>query len=221
MKNKTERDNIKSALDNFMLEEYKNISNAHYNVGNSISQFFRYYLILMSVVLAVLPILFSSKFAECSIIIDHAIEIERYAIPIFLISFSLIGTWTVFFMTGLKANETLYARTVNGIRKYFKNEYSGTDSNIDEYLCLPTDTSFPKAKYSFFSYIVWSMVLINTLYLFTGTFFFIYSFKSQHFICFIFLDLIFCLFLSHIVIKHSRYIYKKHLSKFRSYKRLG
>ena len=52
----------KSAFDIFMVEEYKNISNAHYNTGSSISQFFRYYLILMPAVIAVLPVLLSSKF---------------------------------------------------------------------------------------------------------------------------------------------------------------
>ena len=214
MKNKISKK--KSAFAIFMIEEYKNISNAHYNTGSSISQFFRYYLLLMSVVIAVLPVLFSYKFAECSIITNHITEIERYAIPLFLISFSLIGTWTVFYMTGLKANETLYARTVNGVRKYFKNEHANDIMNVEEYLCLPTDTSFPKSKYSFFRYIVWSMVLINALYFFTGIFSFAYSFKSQHTVCFTIIDILICIFLSCIVMNYSSAIYKEHLEKFRS-----
>ncbi len=213
---KNEIDNKKPSIDSFMIEEYKNISNAHYNIGNSISQFFRYYLILMSVVIALFPVLFSSKFSEYNIIKSHVMEIERYIIPIFLISFSLIGTFTVFFMSGLKANETLYARTVNGVRKYFKNERASDCENIVKYLYLPTNTSFPKSKYSFFCYIVWSMVLINTLYLFAGIFSFIYSFQSQHFICYIVISIVFCIGLAYIVIQHSKSIYEAHLNKFES-----
>lgn len=62
MQNGSGNGDKKSAFDIFMVEEYKNISNAHYNTGSSISQFFRYYLILMSAVIAVLPVLLSSKF---------------------------------------------------------------------------------------------------------------------------------------------------------------
>ena len=221
MQNDSGNGDKKSAFDIFMVEEYKNISNAHYNTGSSISQFFRYYLILMSAVIAVLPVLLSSKFDAGGIFEIHIIEIERYVIPVFLISFSFIGTWTVFYMTGLKANETLYARTVNGVRKYFKNEHAHDYANVEEYLRLPTDTSFPKSKYSFFGYIVLSMVLINALYFFTGIFFFIYSFKSQHTICLAIIDILVCIFLSYIVKKHSCSIYEKHLNKFEPDKKIS
>jgi len=204
----------KSAFDSFILEEYKNISNAHYNTGNSISQFFRYYLILMSVVIVILPVIFSSKLVDFELIKNNTTEIQRYVAPIFFTSFAFIGTWIVFFMSGLKANETLYARTVNGVRNYFKSHYAEECSNIKDFLYLPTETSFPKSKYSFFSYMVWSMVLINALYLFSGIFFFIFSLGTSHLVCLVIIEIILCALFSYFVIKHSRYLYEKHLNGF-------
>ena len=106
---------FKKEFDEFQLEEYRNISQAHFKTIETISIFFRYYLLIMSI-----PIIIAGFFVK-----PEAFEIYvagYYQIfALLLIIISLLGCGMLGWAIILRMDGVLYARTINGVRKYFYN----------------------------------------------------------------------------------------------------
>ena len=148
----------------FLLKEYERISEAHFNTSNQISLFFRYYLTLMSVPAFLL--LYINK--DVSIVESLFKEATTFALKpqvgILCILISVIGVALTVFLTKLKFEHILYARTVNGIRNYFHMQ----DPELKQYLVLPTDIRKPSfTGFGFLSLIVVNG-LVNSSYLSFG-----------------------------------------------------
>ena len=45
----------------FMLEEYKNISSAHFNANNAVASFFKYYLVVISLPISIMVSIVAKK----------------------------------------------------------------------------------------------------------------------------------------------------------------
>ncbi len=150
----------------FLLKEYERISEAHFNTSNQISLFFRYYLTLMSVP-ALLLLYINKDITTVENIFDPLVMFPlKPHIGWLCIIISLIGVSLTIFLTKLKFEHILYARTVNGIRNYFHSN----DDNLKQYLVLPTNTKKPSFIGFGFGSLVFVNGLVNSSYLTIGLF---------------------------------------------------
>ena len=98
----------------------------------------------------------------------HLISGERTEISVFicilLILISMTGLCICIFIINKKINSVYYARSVNGIRKYFIDK---SDIKISEYIVLPTVINFPRYfQSSFLCSIIFAFAIINSVFLF-------------------------------------------------------
>lgn len=153
-------------IDKFQLEEYKNLSNAHFETNKQIGLFFRYFLLITSA-----PALIFIWFGDNDIFLEEIINgdntLKNLFIGFFLIFISLIGVLSSFYLISLRLDSILYARAVNGIRKYFLNEKIDFE---EQYRVLPKQTNQPKYKsLHTFGILVYAVSIINSIYFALGT----------------------------------------------------
>jgi hypothetical protein len=150
----------------FLLKEYERISEAHFNTSNQISLFFRYYLTLMSVP-ALLVLYINKDITTVENIFDSTVHFPlKPHIGWLCLLISLIGLALTIYLTKLKFEHILYARTVNGIRNYFHTQ----DENLKQFLVLPTNTKKPSFIGFGFGSLVFVNGLVNSSYLSIGLF---------------------------------------------------
>ncbi len=152
-------DKFNQEFDKFQLEEYKNISQAHFKTIETISIFFRYYLLIMSI-----PIIIAGFFVK-----PEALEIyvEGYyqIFALLLIIISLLGCGMLGWVIILRMDGVLYARTVNGVRKYFYNKINKNFERIINTKVLPHATTRPPYfEPKFFGPVIACFSLINATY---------------------------------------------------------
>ena len=153
-------------FDKFQLEEYKNISNAHFETNKLIDTFFRYFLIVASA-----PALIFAWFGKNEKFLNDIFygldTIKNMFIGVFLIIVSIIGLFSCFYLISLRLDSILYARTVNGIRGYF---YRNRIDFEEHYRNLPKQINQPKYRDSHtFGILVYTIALIDAIYFTAGT----------------------------------------------------
>lgn len=181
-----------SSFKDFLLAEYSNIAQAHFKSTETISTFFRYYLLIMSIPISVIAIL-------VQILRDNQKAsniIFGYRAPVSIVLFCIcaIGFGVFLFITSLRMDTLLYARVVNGIRKIFYDEW---DKDVNAKLrlrVLPQSPQLPGYfEERFFLPVVFVFAVMNTLYggfashiLFGAGFWFIYETTLLFFLHFMF-----------------------------------
>lgn len=165
-----ENDHGRDNFERFLLAEYDHISQAYFATVASISQFFQYYVLIIS-----LPVSAAVVFGKVDTWVQYRKQIlgslRNNDLVIALVTTVIfLALWAVAgYVTNLRADSLLYARTINGIRKYFSN-YSGLPLKDEfRYRILPRSTSFP-AYFEpwYFGYVVITFALLNSLILFFG-----------------------------------------------------
>lgn len=151
----------------YLKEEYSRIAEAHFNTNTTISLFFRYYLIIVSAPLGIIGLMVSLK-PQGGINIKSAMKLI-YTIhsPLTIVFFgaALVGLLVLWYVVNLRCDAILYARTVNSIRRLFKDQ-----SNLDLKTRLRTDL-LPESSHLppyheriFFWPVVMSFGLLNSVY---------------------------------------------------------
>jgi hypothetical protein len=126
-----------SSIDDFMLEEYKTIANAHFDLHSGLRQNFRFYLGIVAVPFTVTAVAFK----------DQTLSI--FALPdVLTLLFTVtpaIGLLLFIHMINTRFDIILYTRTVNGVRDYFVSRSStlGHTIPLTNYLKLPTNQFRP------------------------------------------------------------------------------
>ncbi|MDA1370240.1 MAG: hypothetical protein O2971_05715 [Proteobacteria bacterium] len=163
----------------FMLKEYENISQAHFKTNESIAIFFRYYLLLMAIPIAFLGT--SWEQVEAKDVVNMGSALAAMNAAIFGI-FAVMGLCVMYYVIGLRLDALLYARTVNGTRKYFADRGKNSKDKIDDFLVLPTNMSSPKFTASNgFLGLVSSFTILDSCYAIAATFFFnVSSYESRN-----------------------------------------
>ena len=159
-------------ISDFMLSEYQHISTAHFETANQITSFFRYYLLIISAPTFIFILFNKEPDRLLQIISDPNASINIF-IGYLLLLISFIGFLICIFIINKKINSVLYARSVNGIRKYFQEK---SNNLISEYLVLPTNINFPNYFQLSFLSIIIAFAIIDTGYLFLALL--ILGFKS-------------------------------------------
>jgi len=150
-------------FDKFQLEEYKNISQAHFKTIETISIFFRHYLLIMSI-----PIIVAGFFMRVEEPTKYFKQYHQIFASILIIIF-LIGICMLAYIIVLRMDGVLYARTVNGVRKYFYNKINKDFERIIKTKILPYATTRPPYyEPSFFFPVVFCFIIINTAYFVFG-----------------------------------------------------
>jgi hypothetical protein len=134
---------MSDVFDEFQKEEYKNISNAHFESNKQIGIFFRYFLLIASAP-AVIFLWFGKQGTIITDLLNGKYINDSLFVGFFLIVISVIGILSCFYLISFRMDSILYARTVNGIRKYFYHKFKpGDESHIR---VLPKQTNQPPYK---------------------------------------------------------------------------
>ncbi len=153
-------------FDAFQLEEYKNISNAHFETNKQIGIFFRYFLLIASAPTLILLLFGKSEKFLNDIIIGVDTNLNIF-IGAFLMVVSFIGLISCFYIISLRLDSILYARTINGIRGYFHKIKVDFE---EHFRYLPKQTNQPKySDIHTFGILVISIALIDAIYFSIGS----------------------------------------------------
>lgn len=157
-------------IKDFQLEEYKNISNAHFETNKQIGIFFRYFLLIASAPALIFIWLGKDNPSFINNLLSGNKEVlnTNLLVGFFLIFTSIIGLLSSFYLVSLKLDNILYARTINGVRKYF---YNTSKINSEEhYRVLPKQTNIPAYFDNHtFGVLYYAAALINSIYFSLGT----------------------------------------------------
>ncbi|MDO9515889.1 MAG: hypothetical protein Q7J01_07310, partial [Syntrophales bacterium] len=151
-------------IKSFLLAEYSNISNAHFKSIESISSFFRYYLLIMTVPISVPIIIYK--------LLGNAYPLESFLsehqnIVIFISTcIAFIGFGMLSYIINLRMDTILYARAVNSIRKYFYDAENDIDLSIKLRMrTLPQSPLLPRYfEGPYFLPVIWVFYVVNTMY---------------------------------------------------------
>jgi len=151
-----------SVFEQYLLAEYSHIANAHFKTIDTISTFFKHYLVIMSIPISVIALILSGQYATD--------ELAKITVPSGPVSFLLAAiAWAGFgvllYIINLRLDAMLYARTINGIRKYF---YDRGEVDIHSKLrmrVLPQSPQMPNYfEKGYFLPVVFVFAIINTSY---------------------------------------------------------
>lgn len=140
----------------FQIQEYEKIAEAHFKANDAISLFFRYYILLMSVPLSAFVVMITLPIGQ----------IFYPIIGLLFIVVALIGISMMLYVTSLRSDVMLYARTINAVRRYFYDHSQLNPRQRKNYMVLPDD------KYFFvgadFYPVVSVFTILNTSYTLAG-----------------------------------------------------
>ncbi len=154
-------------FDQFQHEEYSHIAKAHFSTSDSISAFFRYYLLVMSLPLSVAGALL--------FIIARAPEgkgplpIPTSLLATVLIAVGFVGVLIMAYIISLRIDLILYARKVNSIRKYFYDRADLDMVSATQLRFLPQTHHHPRYFEALnFLPVIFAFSIINSLYFLFG-----------------------------------------------------
>lgn len=148
----------------FLLSEYNNIAKAHFNTVNTISNFFRYFLLLVTVPVPIVVLLFQKLEMPKLEVVEGVIK--PFA-GIGSIVVFIVGICVVAYIMNLRFDALLYARTVNGIRRYFYNLSNIDIFSLNKIRVLPSTVTAPSYReWRYFYPVVFALSVINGFYLF-------------------------------------------------------
>jgi len=158
--------------DDFMLKEYEKIVESHFNTQNSISSFFKYYLLLLGAPFYIIGFTIADNANNSVQTFGTIIQIlNTYSTPaaVFFFMLALAGLCVMTYLIALRMDALLYARTVNGIRNYFTNKSGLENEYLKNNNLLPMSVNKPKYfEISNFVPILFAISIFNTVYGFVG-----------------------------------------------------
>lgn len=157
--------NGSSSYETFLASEYQQIAAAHFNAVETLSTFFKHYLVIAALPLSVFGLMYSNKLS------DSGVNELKRATPFVFFAVSFIGTFVLCYMSSLWFDQVLYARVVNGLRSYFTRRSGLSFSELSVTRVLPISINQP--PYSGKGYFFWVVIAvagINAAYMALGAF---------------------------------------------------
>jgi hypothetical protein len=162
-------DTPKNVNDEFMLKEYESIAAAHFDSQAGLRQQFRFYLIIAAVPLTVLGVALNRPSGSGIQIKDIGLLTLPALVSSVFAGIGFLGMLLSLAMIHTAFDSVLYARTVNGVRKYFADRASESGVNLSPYFVMPTDKAKPHYfhfRAFFYQHILISFV--NSAYIWLG-----------------------------------------------------
>ena len=146
-------------FDDFMIEEYDHIASAYFGLRGQITEMFKAYLTLVALPLTVLVAVVDRQTVSIASLPD--------VVSGLLLVVALLGLLVALIIISMRMSMIRYARTINGVRRYFAERGQGEQSSPGrsspvDYLILPTTD----AKPSFFEKwraVFWQIAMIGLL----------------------------------------------------------
>ncbi|MGO9454366.1 MAG: hypothetical protein ACLQDV_25455 [Candidatus Binataceae bacterium] len=157
------------AFEEFLKSEYNNISQAHFNTNQSISEFFKVYIGIVSLPISVAVIFLKPEELQRSLrlLAGHSSLILFGFGFIVVVSLCVMG-----YIINLRCDAALYARTINGIRNYFYEKKLDIESE-NRYRVLPKSPLTPRySEPLYFIFVVLAFAIVGTAYWTLGLLFF-------------------------------------------------
>jgi hypothetical protein len=155
-------------FEEFLLKEYDNIAQAHFNTVNTISAFFRYYLLIVALPVPLLALVTKER-GLLELLHDLG-----GAVPAASVLIALVGLLVMCYVCNLRFDALLYARAVNGIRKHFAENSGLGPEALKAFLVLPTKTDKPPYfEGRYFLFVVLAFALLDSAYPFGGLLFWV------------------------------------------------
>lgn len=167
-----------SGFKEYLLSEYNNIAQAHFKTIETISTFFRNYLVIVSIPISVIAVL-AGVFGGPDLL--KTLLIMRIPLALVFLVVSLVGLGVLLYIANLRMDAILYARTINGIRKYFYDQAKLDLGAMLRMRALPQSPGIPAYhEKAYFWPVVGSFAGFDTLYLvFSAMAFFLRSEVTQ------------------------------------------
>jgi len=161
-------DKSKSDFNNFLQSEYNSVAQAHFNTNQSISSFFNYYILILSISITGGSAIANFYLKQQS---TPSFATLAWFTSIGLIVIALIGLALLGYISNLRFDTILYARSVNGIRKFFFDQKQ-LDPDQEQYIrALPKSTSFPRFnEKTYFLFVVIVFSILDSCSLIAGIF---------------------------------------------------
>ena len=157
-------------FEQFLLAEYNNIAQAHFNTVESLANFIKHYIAIASIPFAVAVVFFNAQGLDTEGVL-RLVNQHPLAVALFLSTVSLVGFLVLGYVINIRLDAILYARTVNGIRKYF---FDRSRLELSEQLhvrALPTTTSLPNyIERWYFGFVVMIFAGVGAGYLGAGAY---------------------------------------------------
>lgn len=172
----------KSPFQDFLLAEYQFLANAHFNTINTISEFFKQYILIVSLPLSLAVVFLKPAELKTSGVLEYLGSHPWFPLILMLL-IVVVGLGVLGYVVNLRFDALLYARSVNGIRKSF---YENSGLNIEDQLrcrVMPTSTHLPKyVEPHFFSFVVLTFAAFDTAYFYLGLYFYAEAAKWPSFV---------------------------------------
>jgi uncharacterized HAD superfamily protein len=159
-------------FNDFQKSEFEHIATAHFETIKQVSDFFRYYLLIASAPSILIIFFGTAGLISIKNILEFHSEPYNSLMGLFFLILSMAGYFVCWYIVNQRHDAILYARTVNGIRKYFYHEGIEFDPPKDRsYRVLPKKIFQPKYfEKTLFLPVILVMALINSIYLGFGMF---------------------------------------------------
>ncbi len=127
---KERSENKHKNITDFLLAEYEKIAQAHFNAHEILSRWVRFYFLVVAVLLTFLALLSRESGQEKVFDFFH----PSTSFSIILILVGAVGVFISLIIFDIRLDAALYARSVNGIRRYFldqdKLERTATENKL-------------------------------------------------------------------------------------------
>lgn len=152
----------------FLIAEYNNIAQAHFKTADSLSSFINHYVLIASVPISILVVTLNMEPAKAGSVMGFLLA-EPLVPALFLSAIAVVGLMILAYVTNVRADALLYARTVNGIRRHF---FESSELSLQAELqlrTLPRTNSIPHYfEPSYFLFVVAAFSIIGTAYAAAG-----------------------------------------------------
>jgi len=119
-----------------MLEEYKQIVAAFFDLSRQKSQMFRFYLILVTIPISLIAAILGIEKPPLSFLNLPVLVV------LLMIVIAIAGLVMTAIVVDIRFESILYAKTVNLVRRFFRD--SAKEHKLHDYLLLPVSDEYPK-----------------------------------------------------------------------------
>jgi uncharacterized HAD superfamily protein len=144
----------------FLLSEYNSLAQAHFQTSQALSSFFHYYVLIIGATVTASGVYVN--YASGKSVVNPISATLPVALLLFVVAF--VGFCLLCYISNLRFDAILYARSVNGIRKYYYDVSDLTPLQGSFINPLPKSIYFPRYFESrFFLSVVLTFSAMNSL----------------------------------------------------------
>jgi uncharacterized HAD superfamily protein len=203
----------KKKHEEFLLAEYSSIAQAYFNTISTIATFFRNYLVIVGLPIPILSFVLTQLSKPSTPGQNNPLYISpelTYLVPLTGGLIWALGFCLMLYVVNLRLDALLYARTVNGLRKYFYDKSPIDYPKELQMRVLPRTPTQPRYwEPWYFLAVIFVFALLNTIYPIIGISWYVANLQ-QHILeqwpCTILLPtVLFCLhFAAYLYLTHYR-----------------